>query len=263
MARSADALRGAAERLGCRFPRSFVEAFVKYPLAEVVSWQLWAPNAWQPLHAALSKAHSTFDPDSSQGPFAVVIGQDDSGELVCLRSESADGRELGTALFLCSQETGALHKLAEDITELDEVRGLAADALLVFAEEPPRSERYWQNPALAARDSLCRFCGSGLEGGSSCPVCGRGVNETPDEDEGMQRARSLLERLVSRGAIELSEEGRRVLVEPVAAILDRPGSNDERASWLATRLLDEPEVIDLFADDAEIARLIGELERKR
>jgi hypothetical protein len=191
----------------------------------------------------------------------VAIGDDDGGNLLCLMARPSRPGELGEAVYAWEHDSGEFDKIANRATELDEVLELGGSAMLPSEELEPKSERYWRDRGLAARDAVCAFCGSGMEGKKACPVCGRGADEIFVEDETSRRAHQLLERMIADGSMVLCDpRGARSLVGRVAAVLDHDAPIEQRASLLASRLCDEPEVADVFASDADLVRLLRVLE---
>ncbi|HZF50635.1 MAG TPA: SMI1/KNR4 family protein [Polyangiaceae bacterium] len=255
------ALSQAEARLGFAFPPSLREV-ASLAGVETSGWRLWPPQEWTRVSAELAGwdyggPRGSFDHNGYAGPDGVVIGGDDGGNVVCLLVE-AGSSALGQPVFRWDHTTAELTQLAACVSELPELLERRAGRLL--AEGAPDSPSYFSRPDLAALDEVCRFCGSGMQGGATCPVCLRTSMEAPEHDRSRNLASKLLARLLQANQLELdrpSELGR--LCGELAGLFDEHADVGAAASECCRMLIDDPAVRDLYADDGDVEKLLRSL----
>ena len=252
------AVRQAAARLGFTFPPSF-RAVGSLAGVETSGWRLWPPHEWTRVSAELAgwdygAPRGSFDQNGYAGPDGIVIGGDDGGNVVCLLLES-DSRKLGEPVFHWDHGTAEFKQLAARMSELPELLDRRGELLL--SQVAAGSSSYFSRPDLAKVDEVCRFCGSGMQGGTKCLVCFRDATEAPEQDSSRGLASKLLARLLQANLLELdrpSELGR--LCSELAELFDKHSDVGDAASECCRLLVDDPAVRDLYADDEDVEVLL-------
>lgn len=250
----------AGNRLGFAFPGSF-RAVIELAEVETSGWRLWPPDEWTLVSAELSGwdyggARGAFSESGYVGPDGVVIGGDDGGNVVCLLVKSGT-KELEEAVFYWDHDTADFEQLAARVGELPEV--LARRAEMMLAEDAPRAS-YFSRQELATADDVCTFCGSGMQGSTTCLVCSRTSEEAGEQDSSRALASMLLARLLQTKLIELEKQTELDrLCSVLADLFDRHGDAGDVASECCRLLVDDPGVRDLFADDEDVEKLLREL----